>query len=111
MKKLLVAISILGCVLSARSQQTVPGDRIIARQSLFLRDAWVDTVYNDTVGIAGKVRTIMTADAISKLFNRPVDTTKIPNFSVKVRSLFSGGDPVVYNNGLFTLRSDFLDSI
>lgn len=66
MKRLLFLICTL--LTLASYSQTVTGDRVVARESIFLRNAWVDSVLNDTTGINGKVRSVMTADAISKLF-------------------------------------------
>lgn len=55
------------------------------------------SVSNDTISVVGTVAA--------------VDTGSIPNFSTKVRSLFSSTDPVTYSNGLFGLRQSLADSI
>jgi hypothetical protein len=67
MKKLLIFAFLLSSL--STLAQTTTADRAIIRQSIYLRDRWIDTVLNDTANISGKIRSIMTADAVSKLIN------------------------------------------
>jgi hypothetical protein len=46
-------------------QTTTTADRVVARQSLYLRDWWVDSVGRDTA-FAGKTRVVPTADAVHR---------------------------------------------
>jgi hypothetical protein len=63
MKKLLLLTGLLIAFVTTFAQ-TVPADRVTIRQSLFLRDRWVDTVKNDTTGLINRSRTVLTSKAI-----------------------------------------------
>jgi hypothetical protein len=64
MKRLLIALLVL-VNLSAMGQ-TLTGDRVVVRQSLYLKDWWVDSVGRDT-SFAGKTRVVPTADAVYRM--------------------------------------------
>jgi hypothetical protein len=49
--------------------QVVAADVLNARKNLFVKAYRIDTIKNDTVGINGRVRTLLTADAIYKFVN------------------------------------------
>ncbi|MGQ0738644.1 MAG: hypothetical protein ACT4OJ_06250 [Bacteroidota bacterium] len=62
MKKLLFLLALTASLVS--SGQTVNGDVINARKNWFMRGYRIDTVTNDTANLDGKVKTLMTANAI-----------------------------------------------
>lgn len=100
MKNLLIII--LSLFIFSASAQTgdVRGKRVIADQQLILRGYRVDTIKNDTTGLAGRTKSLLTADAIYKLVNGrtlgggSTDTTdKWVNYITRI------GDSIYYNIG------------
>lgn len=68
MKKLITILILITSFCHSYSQDVV-GSRVIAKQSLFVRDRWVDTVKNDTTNLLNSVRSLMTANAIYEFVN------------------------------------------
>lgn len=67
--KYLIAILLMCSLSTAYAQQDSRVKRSIVDMSLYLRDRWVDSVRNDTMGIIGAERSLMTAKAIFELVN------------------------------------------
>lgn len=66
MKRILLSVTMMAISLAAISQTTT-SDRQVVRQSFFLRDRWIDSVKNDTIGgIKDHARTILTAKAVEE---------------------------------------------
>jgi hypothetical protein len=65
MKRLLITLLVL-LNLSALGQTTTTADRVVARQSLYVKDWWVDSVARDT-SFSGKTRAVPTADAVYRM--------------------------------------------
>jgi hypothetical protein len=85
MKRLFIALLVLLTLVSVQgfSQQTQTADRVVARQSLYLRNWWLDSVKRDT-SFFGAVRSIPTADAVGRYVkaNAPsatVDSAQLAN--------------------------------
>lgn len=62
MKRLLILLLVL--VNLSAAGQTLTGDRVVARQGLYLRDWWVDSVKRDTANWRFSPRTVPTSKAI-----------------------------------------------
>ena len=45
--------------------QTITGDRVVARQGIYVRDYWIDSIQRDTA-FEGKIKSIPTSDAIKR---------------------------------------------
>lgn len=70
MKKLLTIIILLVSIHSF--SQDVVGDRVIAKQSLYVNGRWVDSIRIDTIGLVNDNRTLMTAGAIYKFVSNRI---------------------------------------
>lgn len=64
MKRLIFLFSLITSFLTGFSQGDVVGGRVIARNAIFLRDRWVDTIKVDTNYLIGNNRSLMSAGAI-----------------------------------------------
>ena len=65
MKKLLYILIFIIASVQSFSQDVV-GSRVIAKQSFYLRNRWVDSIRIDTVGLSGDNGALMTAGAVYK---------------------------------------------
>jgi hypothetical protein len=65
MRKLIFILILIITNINSFSQDVV-GSRVIAKQSFYLRDRWVDSIRIDTVGLSGDNGSLMTAGAIYK---------------------------------------------
>jgi hypothetical protein len=71
MRKLIFILIILIANINSFSQDVV-GDRIIAKQALYVRGVWIDSIRVDTVNIQNDNRTLMTAGAIYKFVSNRI---------------------------------------
>lgn len=70
MKKLIFILSLF--LSFATASQTVTGDRIVARQSIYLRNYWIDSIQNDTA-FQNRVKSVPTSDAVYRFVKGRVD--------------------------------------
>ena len=70
MKRILFLLAIVASLVA--NSQTPTGDRVVARQSLFIRNRWIDSVLNEVgnASLQGKGRTILTANAINEVLGK-----------------------------------------
>lgn len=62
MKRLLILLAVVTSVTS--QAQTIRANKIIADKSIYLRNAWIDSVLNDTTGWGGRTKSIPTAKSV-----------------------------------------------
>jgi hypothetical protein len=108
MKKLFSLLLLL-CSLQGLAQTTLTGDRVVARQSLYLRDWWVDSIGRDTA-FSGKTRVVPSADAVHRFvegrlagFTPSGGTTAWADIAGKPTTLSGYGitDPIVLTSGSY----------
>jgi hypothetical protein len=98
MRKLIFILILIIANINSFSQDVV-GSRVIAKQSFYLRDRWVDSIRIDTVGLSGDNGSLMTAGAIYKFVSN-----RIGGGGSNTDSLFGVQDNIATQNRLFDLN-------
>lgn len=82
MKNIICSLLLLTLCVSTMAQTTVTGDRVVARQSFYLLNKWVDSIQND-VNFINRANAFPTSDAVYRFV-----TGRIADVSVPVTSVF-----------------------
>lgn len=97
MKKYLLMMALGAMAFLSQAQTTTTADRVVARQAMYLRNRWIDSVHNDTTDMLNQ-RAIMTNNAIRRFVEARIAANPVVPY---VDSLWRSNDSVYWKkNGL-----------